>query len=566
METAEKAVNVKEPIQNRSWSEWVNKLLISGLAMAIGIMLIAISQTRFFKTVNWDTPMAQVGLALVITGLTFILINQQLERGNREYTEAVVKKTELNIRGLLDDVQSQLNDLTKHNQILSGAIARDVKQIYAKRAEGLQDIVNDLRQSKHIKMLGISLREYFVPSGHYYRDMEEVLDGVIKSKDKSIQILLINPYSEQATIRAERESEKPFSDQNRYEDSGLYADVWQAIRYLSGWEKDLSQGEKTTQIVSSEHQNSTSEPRRIEARVYNSAPACFLVITDKHTYIEQYHYGMPKSGLVGGNFPLLKFPTLGMSSGADAGTLVATSVAHHLSGHFDYIWNQRGTSSLEHLLAGHNIGVSKSAWECRLANLFASRPWAEERIKYLISHESKEIKLIGISLRDFFHAGKGLYTAIQESSKSIRIRALMLDPLSEQGRFRSEREEPDVRQEGGNLFYEINTSIRSIERLQKEGSNVEARLYRASTNCFAIITSESVIVEQYHYGSAAPGATILGGKVSVLEYSHGSAMHTEIEGHFEHIWSKLSVNIEEWRREHFPAASPSDAAARGAKA
>jgi len=76
--------------------------------------------------------------------------------------------------------------------------------------------MEDLRQSKHIKMLGISLREYFVPAGHYYRDTEELLDNIMKSTDRTIQVLLINPYCEQATIRAERESDKPFSDENPY--------------------------------------------------------------------------------------------------------------------------------------------------------------------------------------------------------------------------------------------------------------------------------------------------------------------------------------------------------------
>jgi len=155
------------------------------------------------------------------------------------------------------------------------------------------------------------------------------------------------------------------------------------------------------------------------------------VITDKYTYIEQYHYGVPKSGLVGGNFPLLKFPTLIGDPASESDARATTSVARHLSGHFEYIWNQRGTQPLRRLLEGHNIGVAKSAWECKLANLFSNRMWAEERIKYLLSHEDTEIKLIGISLRDLFHAGKGLYTTIQPVSKKVSVRALMLDSFSE---------------------------------------------------------------------------------------------------------------------------------------
>ena len=542
----------QEGIRLPSRLEWTIKILVAALVIAIGVSLIAFSQNQHFHNLTWGTPLAQVGLALVITGLTFILINQQLEKGNREYINSVISGSEEHIRKLLQDVTASLSDLKKHNQILRGAIDRGVEQIYARRSDGLRDLMEDMLQSKHIRMLGISLREYFVSSGHHYRDMEALLDGVVNSTDKTIKVLIINPYSSQATIRAERESDKDFDDRNRYEDSGLYSDVWQSMRYLDNWENRGNQKPKRPDVWS----NCNANCAPITARVYNCAPTCFLVITDSHTYIEQYHYGVQKSGLVGGNFPLLRFPSLIPESRDKADIRATTSVAEQLLGHFEYVWNQRGTSTLPHLMKGRNIGVSKSAWECKLANLFSSRYWAEDRIKYLLAYELNEIMLIGISLRDFFHAGKGLYTSIQEASTRVPVKALILDPLSEQGRFRSEREEPNIDPSGGssgnNLFYEVNTSIRSVERLSTEtpDSKVEARLYRASTNCFAIVTSESVIVEQYHYGSAAPGATILGGKVAVLEYSNGSAMYAEMKGHFEHIWDKLSVSVKDWRQAH----------------
>ena len=479
-----------------------------------------------------------------------------------------------------------MENLKIFNEILSGAIDRGVDKIYARREVGLDEMMADLQRSKHIRMLGISLREFLVSSGHHYKDMERLLDEIKESKDRMIKILLINPYSEQATIRAERESNQEFSAHNRYEDSGLYSDVWQSIRYLSvriqeerisrilekespgirdgaairaRQEELLKKGEEDlSKLAGPDNETAERTYPRIRAKVYNSAPACFLVITDSHTYIEQYHYGVRKSGLVGGNFPLLRFPALIPDLDGDVGANSTTSVPAQLKGHFDYIWDQRGTAPLTHLTQGHNIGVSKSAWECRLANLFSSRSWAEDRIKYLFSQEKFEIKLIGISLRDFFHAGKGLYTSVQDAAKNARVRALVLDPFSEQGRFRSKREEPDVKpSDGNNLLYEVSTSIRSVERLQSENLHLEARLYRGSTNCFAIVTSESVIVEQYHYGGSEPGATILGGKVAVLEYSAGSAMYAQIDGHFDHIWKELSKSIDEWKGEHPDSLRPS---------
>jgi len=130
MEPVDTSRDAQGTEQRQGPSEWSHKFLIAALAIVLGIALVAASQTRIFQEINWQTPLAQVGLALVITGLTFILIEQQLEKGNREYTKRIVDQTERNIRDLLKDVKKHLEDLAKHNQILKGAVARNVEQIY----------------------------------------------------------------------------------------------------------------------------------------------------------------------------------------------------------------------------------------------------------------------------------------------------------------------------------------------------------------------------------------------------------------------------------------------------
>jgi hypothetical protein len=90
----------------------------------------------------------------------------------------------------------------------------------------------------------------------------------------------------------------------------------------------------------------------------------------------------------------------------------------------------------------------------------------------------------------------------------------------------------------------------------KQGLKMDARLYFGSPSCFAVLTSESLIVEQYHYGRSELGANILGGKVAVLEYSRDSAMYKEIDGHFDHIWERLSKSIATWRTDNPDALNP----------
>jgi hypothetical protein len=574
-------------------------LLVATVFFILGVLLLAFSHGNALKSINWDAPAAQVGLGLVLASVTFLVIERQLDESHRRHTENVVAQNTLHINQQLTDVEGRLKttlnevnaslkNLQTANQILTGAFDRGVDRIYARREDGLIDIMKDMSEAKMIWMLGISLHDFFASSGGHFGETGNLIGEIEHSDHKSMRVLLINPFSEQATIRAEREADQEFSEQKPYEKSSLFSDVQHSIQYLSDRIREdaalgiirgeLADGslneavvedrlqellkmseDEFSRLAGPEYSANEGAHCHIQARVYNAAPTCFLVITDSHTYIEQYHYGLQKSGVAGGNFPLMRFKTkIPRSGGAQAGNPRA-EVAAELYGHFDYIWKQRGTAPLTHLTQGHNIGVSKSAWECGLANLFSSRSWAEERIKYLLLHETKEIRLIGISLRDYFHAGKGLHTAIVEASDRVSVRALILDPYSDQGRYRSEREEPGVNTSGGNLFSEVKTSIRTVERLQmqgKQGLKMDARLYFGSPSCFAVLTSESLIVEQYHYGRSELGANILGGKVAVLEYSRDSAMYKEIDGHFDHIWERLSKSIATWRTDNPDALNP----------
>jgi hypothetical protein len=78
----------------------------------------------------------------------------------------------------------------------------------------------------------------------------------------------------------------------------------------------------------------------------------------------------------------------------------------------------------------HNIGASKNVWECKLINLFTNRSEAEKWIVYILNHADPEkgIKLIGISLRDYFHAGKGFYVTIQKVSNGCKRKNQKLRP------------------------------------------------------------------------------------------------------------------------------------------
>ena len=502
----------------KDWHGFTLRGSICIAAFLFGLVLIVLGDSpQSLINPNWKTPAGQLGLTLCITAVLYFVFQQIFDRANQDQVERIVYDAVKTVDSKIIKVDTSLEKLLAHNSILSGAFENNLICIYAKRDAGLQDIMKDSRNSKAVRMIGISLREYFMTSGHFNAEMDQLLDDVSKTDGKNFHALIINPNSDQATIRAERESDAPFDENYPYEDSGLYTDVKQSMKYLRGkYEED-----------------------KVEGRVYNSAPSCFLVITDTHTYIEQYHYGLPKSGLKGGHFPLLKFPT-------------DSEVGRHLEGHFEYIWNDH-SRKLPELISHHMVGVSKNAWECALMNLFPTRSHAEERIAYLLESATTEIKLIGISLRDFLHGGRKFYRILKKicsqkdaDGKGVTIKVLCLDPFSEQGKIRSEREEPGVFP--GNLHSEVITSLNSIKRLKESGDRVDVKLYSGAPNCFLVLTDKGVLVEQYHYGSDEPGATILGGKVPLFEFAYNSPTYLELAGHFDFIWSDKgpSITTKEW--------------------
>lgn len=508
-----------------------------------------------------QTALTELGLTFCITAVTYFIFQQIVDQANNKHVRRIVNKavtgmsTEIGgavsqVSTKIEYINSSLDKVFKQNDILNGAFESAIVCIHQNRGEAAEDILDAMQTSKTIRVMGVSLRDYFTPGGKHHAQIDRLLKDIVDSKVREFRTLLLNPYSDQAKIRAERESLGDFAEKDAYIKSGLYSEVKQSIQYLL---------------------RKCNSPRVI-GKLYKSAPTCFLVITDDFTYLEQYHYGLAESGLKGGNVPVLKF-----SSNSD--------VANQLTGHFDYVW-------IHHSIAFHEtevammVGVPKNAEECQLVNLFPTRADAVRRIEYLFQYEATQaiaaqanaassnagasettpqdgahrvVRLIGISLRDFFNKGP-FYTSMKTrfGSKPILVQALLLDPHSEQGKLRSEREDPGL--PPSSLYTDVRSSLKYIVRLNSTGTEVQARLYRGAPSCFVVLTEDSAIVEQYHYGSEDPGDTILGGRVPVLEFHKDSSMYSALFEHFRYMWNseKMSQSAKEWWDQHEQGAVVDD--------
>ncbi len=133
------------------------------------------------------------------------------------------------------------------------------------------------RAKKRIFIQGISLKSYFDGYALNAAINEHLEDS---ASPVEFRVLLLNPDGEQAKYRSYREyllnnpqmkREDYWSDLGLHERSDLYRDTRRTIERI--------------------HTMNSRNNRKIDFRLYDSAPACFMLLIDDIVLIEQYHYG-----------------------------------------------------------------------------------------------------------------------------------------------------------------------------------------------------------------------------------------------------------------------------------
>jgi hypothetical protein len=157
-----------------------------------------------------------------------------------------------------------------------------------------------------IRMMGISLRAFFTSIGSLY----PLTENALHNDRLRFQILLIDPFSAQAGLRSERESQT--------EETSEYLDVEEHL--TSTLFQDLQQCTRTLLRFCA------PDTDRVEVRLYSTAPSCLLIFVNESVFVETYHYGRSGiGGLKGGKVPVLEFHS-------DTGTY------KELEGHFQHVW------------------------------------------------------------------------------------------------------------------------------------------------------------------------------------------------------------------------------------
>lgn len=422
------------------------------------------------------------------------------------------------------DIAEQRDKLADYVSSIQALSVANVTKVYENRQEASEDIKMAIldKDVTTIDIIGISLNDFL------RWDANEKLCGAwhaiekrIRNKNESnasekliIRILLIDPESHGAFLRGKAEGKED------HDPTRLPSDVKDAIGRLRRIKEEAA-----------------SNAVCLEARLYRTSPILYMVRTPKASFVQLYYFRPTHRANV--DIPLWRF---GPSSTSEKRSMHDEK---EIGFHFNWLWEDNTASiSLDDWEKAHCHGTDLTIREAHIKNMFenAEREGVDQgrkRLLHLIKQESNtKVWIKGISLQSFFRHESSLYDALYGTcfketnlDRNTTIRILLIDPECEQARYRAYREyrlhdpessctyeqfDKEGRWKTQRLVTDTNESIKVIqeltEKLKQAGKKncLETRLYKSAPEAFILLTDQSVIVEQYHYGNIRTGVQTSG--------------------------------------------------------
>jgi len=212
----------------------------------------------------------------------------------------------------------------------------------------------------------------------------------------------------------------------------------------------------------------------------------------------------------------------------------------------------RVNEATKYMLNG--IGVLSGAKSSGIIGIFPTRydEVASETfvqiLKKDLKEEKNEIRIMGISLGDFFLDRGGLHKDFMElidnncKKPGRRIRALIVHPkceaLKERAKWETGKECYYIPAfYASTTFIETEGAAKISKRLcENFGNCLEVRLYKQPPMSFLILTTRFAFVESYHYGNRGSNAPL-------FQIQAGNSLYKNYEAHFERIWAEAEPVI-----------------------
>jgi hypothetical protein len=500
------------------------------IVVGLGLVVIAVSYTSAFDPPDdsWLTfSVRQIGAGFLVVAIVNLVLQVFVERYRQQLSgglESFLKEdVTQDLRRIQADINDQAQVLLDGSATLAALVTSGVSQIYASRGEATDIIKRDVETPgvRRIRIMGISLNDFLRSDQHEnLHAVWRVITSYVRRERTSphgldIRVLIIDPNCCGALLRSYGEARLDDQLSGRL-DEDVKATAAR-LGDLVNEARSRAEGDGTARVS-------------FDFRLYRLAPTMFLCSTDNVSYVQPYYFWSRRQFDV--TIPVMR--------------LEGTPLQAAMADHFDLIWETASVDGTAWLNA-NEVGIDKGAMEAGTVNIFTTPGQGYDRMRWLISHAQKRVWLQGISLKSFFEPGK-LYAELRQALKrnDVDVRILLLNPDSEQARYRSYREHDfsdhcathytsytEYQQAvechaDSTLSHDTRTTIKKIRGSLGSACANQARLYSTAPSCFVLIVDNVVLVEQYHLGKAVPSEfrledqgvpPILGKDMALVEYS-----------------------------------------------
>lgn len=191
------------------------------------------------------------------------------------------------------------------------------------------------------------------------------------------------------------------------------------------------------------------------------------------------------------------------------------------------------------------LSILKSAEEQGIVDMLLPRftDVTRNTFKEHIEEAKGEILVIGVSGRGYLQGFGPLYDPLRKRlEEGVKVRMLLLDPLSEAMKERVEVEQGVEYSEErhlhrSELWTDLKTAAhRLVEWKAMRDFDIEGRFYSSTPTISLLKVNGFIFVEQYHLGGIKAGC--IGGYVPVLKLAEGFPAYNIMMAHFEHVWDK----------------------------
>lgn len=482
----------------------------------------------------------------------------------------LIKDTEEALDRLVSDIQLNIKDQTtsliSSSKTLEAMDRCGVVQSYPSRVEAAAHMRDDLasRANSKVLLIGISLNDFVQGMDPTLSDAWSTIEAFVRGRTPidhperglEIRVLMIDPRCLGARLRSDSESRTQTALASR-----LDTDVNAAAKAL----RNL--------MLEAKHSKTGVS---FECRLYRLPPILFLCWVDTACYVQQYHFWSSRDNRT--PIPVLKYRKRAPSQ---------MTYPYHaeMEHHFEWIWEHASIPLVDYL-DGHEVGNDEGLGQCGVANIYTDPIKARERIIFLLQNARAKVSIQGISLSSFFKPG-ALRQAIAHllETEKAEVEVLLLDPDSDQAKYRSYREqlfisedEPydsyvaEGKHESSELYTDTRRTIEHIGHMidlirhRKPADwqpRVRVGLYSSAPACFVLRIDDKVLAEQYHYGKVARQTrSILGKEMPLFEYREQPSPLYESDSDplrrpFDLLIDHFQYALARARRVEFGSPSPS---------